>query len=104
GKKSQTRYRTIYAWADAEEGDDAGGGGGGGGRGGRGGGGGGGSGVDLSKPLFVGTYGEWTEKEGVAKIEPGQAGAKNLFAEDARFTITKARNADTYIYTKQTFT
>jgi dipeptidyl aminopeptidase/acylaminoacyl peptidase len=104
GKKSQTRYRTIYAWnTDADDEDDAGGGGGGG-RGGRGGGGGAGAGVDLTKPLYIGTYGEWTKKEGVAKVEPGQPGAKTLFSEDARFNITKAREADTYIYTKQTFT
>ena len=74
GKKSQTRYRTIYAWnTDEDEDDAAGGGGGGGGRGGRGGGGGGGAGVDLTKPLYIGTYGEWTKKEGIAQDRAGQA-------------------------------
>src|SRR6185295_7322437 len=62
------------------------------------------SGYDLTKPMFLYTYGEWTKKEGVAKIEPGQPGAKMLVSEDARLTVTRARNADAYIYTRQTFT
>jgi len=98
GKKNQVRYQRIYNF------DAAGGGGGGrGGRGGRGGGG-GGSGIDLSEPLYVGTYGEWTKKEGLSRIDPGQPGAKSLFFEDARFSINKARDADVYTYTRQTFT
>jgi dipeptidyl aminopeptidase/acylaminoacyl peptidase len=99
GRKNQIRYRQIYQFADEEAG---GGGGGGGGR--RGGGGGPARGVDLSKPIYVGTYGEWTKKEGLSRIDPGQPGAKTLFSEDARFNITKARDADTYVYSKQTFT
>lgn len=102
GKRNQIRYRTIYAWTDEEE--DAEGGGGGGGRGGRGGGGGPGVGIDLSKPMYIGTYGEWTKKEGVSRVDPDRPGAKTLVFEDARMAITKARNADVYAFTKQTFT
>jgi len=101
GKRSQIRYRTVYSWSDDEEDAE-----GGGGRGGRGGGGGGGGArvVDLSKPLYIGTYGEWTKKEGVSRVDPGQPGAKSLVFEDARLGITKARNADVFAFTRQTFT
>ena len=34
----------------------------------------------------------------------GQAGREALFCEDARFNITKARDADVYVYTRQTST
>ena len=108
GKKDQIRYQTIYQWADeaASAGGRGGRGGRGGGRGGRGGGGGGGGGegIDLTKPIHVSTYGEWTKKEGLARLDPGVPGAKQIFFEDARFAIEKAKNADTYVYTRQTFT
>jgi dienelactone hydrolase len=95
GRKEQIRYQRIYDF-------EGGGGGGRGGRGGRGGGG-GGDGIDLSRPLYVGTYGEWTKKEGLSRIDPDAPGAKPLFFEDARFNITKARDADVYVYTRATF-
>ena len=61
-------------------------------------------GIDLSQPLYVATYGEWTKKEGVARIDPGQPGAKSLIFDDAKFNVLKARDAETYLYTRQTFT
>ncbi len=60
-------------------------------------------GIDLSKPLFFGTYGEWTKKEGLARVEPGRAGAKVLVVDDAKYSFTKAKDADTWLYTRQTF-
>jgi dipeptidyl aminopeptidase/acylaminoacyl peptidase len=98
GRKNQVRYQRIYPFATP--GAPAGGGGrGGGGRGG-----GGAQEVDLSKPLYFGTYGEWTKKEGLARVDPGRPGANAIFFEDARFNITKARDAEVYTYTRQTFT
>jgi dipeptidyl aminopeptidase/acylaminoacyl peptidase len=93
GRKTQTRYNKSYAWNTDAEDDDAADGGGSSG-----------AVFDLTKPMYFGTYGEWTKKESIAKVEPGQPGAKMLMSEDALFNITKARNADTYIYTRQTFT
>jgi dipeptidyl aminopeptidase/acylaminoacyl peptidase len=61
-------------------------------------------GIDLSKPLYFGTYGEWTKKEGLSRVDPNKPGAKSLLFEDAKFDIIKARDADTYAYTRQTFT
>ncbi len=94
GKRTQVRYRTIYQFDAAAPG----GGGRGGGRGGSGG------GIDLTQPLYLGTYGEWTKKEGLSRVDPGQPGAKSLFFDDAKVSITKARDADEYLYTWQTFT
>lgn len=93
GKRTQVRYQSMYRFDPAA----------GGGRGGRGGGG-AASGIDLSQPLYLGTYGEWTKKEGLSRVDPGQPGAKSLFVADAKLSITKARDADKYFYTRQTFT
>jgi dipeptidyl aminopeptidase/acylaminoacyl peptidase len=99
GKKNQVRYQRLYDFSRAGA---AGGGGAGGG--GRFGGAGDAAGIDLTKPLYVATYGEWTKKEGLSRVDPGKAGATPLFFEDARYNITKARDAETYIYTRQSFT
>ncbi len=78
-----------------------------GGRGGRGGGFGGGSaedaGIDLSQPLTLSAYGEWTKKTGFWRVAPGQAPAP-LRWEDKQFgTPQKASEADRVLYTEQTF-
>ena len=77
--------------------------GGGGGRGGRGGGG-AVDGIDLSQPMYFGTYGEWTKKEGLSKVDPSKPGAQRLVWDDAKLTFQKAKDADVYVYTKQTAT
>lgn len=90
GKKSQTRYRAINTTFTAPPGKrspsafTAG--------------------VDLSKPLYISTYGEWTKKEGISRVEPNKAGATPIFFEPAAFSVQKARDADTYVITRQTFT
>ncbi len=96
GKRDQIRYNRIYAF---ERGVTTGGG-----RGGRGGRGGGGAspGIDVSQPLYVGTYGEWTKKAGLSRVDPGTPGAKSLVWDDASFDFQKARDADVYLYTRQT--
>jgi acetyl esterase/lipase len=93
GRKNQIRYRQLYSFGQLPIG---------GGRGGRGGA--PGNAVDLSKPLYVATYGEWTKKEGVSRIEPNKAGATSIVFEPARINVQKARDADTYVMTRQTFT
>jgi len=59
-------------------------------------------GIDLTKPLYLATYGEWTKKEGFARVEPGKAGARAFFFDDARYNYVKAREADVFIFTRQT--
>ncbi len=59
-------------------------------------------GVDLSKPLFVATYGEWTKKDGLVKLEAGKP-AVTLLSGDCSFgQPMKARDADVFAYTRQT--
>lgn len=66
-------------------------------------------GIDLSKTVYVRTYGEWTKKSGIFSLSPKrraglQPGATSLIWEDANIgSLTKAKNSDTYFYGKQTF-
>ncbi len=60
-------------------------------------------GADLSKPMIVAFLEERTKKSGYAKIEPGKPGANALIVEDAAIgALSKAKNAETYVYTRQT--
>jgi len=59
-------------------------------------------GIDLSKPLYVSVYGERTKKEGLAVVSPAKAAATSLVWEDAKYNFARAKNADTWIFTRQT--
>jgi dienelactone hydrolase len=99
GKKDEIRFRYAPIEPDSNAAPAPGGGGGGG----RGGGRGGRGAIDLSKPVTLSAYGEWTKKAGFYTLENGQL--KELVYEDASFTNpTKATKADVYLYTRQTFT
>jgi dipeptidyl aminopeptidase/acylaminoacyl peptidase len=79
GKKDKIRYRQRFR-LDAEE-----------------------KGIDLDQPQYFGVYGEWTKKGGIAMLEPGKPGVRMLQWGDARYTtLLKAKNADTYLYTRET--
>jgi dienelactone hydrolase len=99
GKKNQIRYQRLYSF---ESNGPAVAGGGRGGRGGRGGQ--AANGIDLSQPMYFGTYGEWTKKEGLAKVDPSKPGAQRLVFDDAKLSFQKAKDADVYVFTKQTAT
>ena len=59
-------------------------------------------GIDLAKPMLLSTYGEWTKKSGYSNLEPGKPGATPLIFEDAAIQgISKSRNADAYVYIRQ---
>ncbi|MEP7382971.1 MAG: prolyl oligopeptidase family serine peptidase, partial [Gemmatimonadota bacterium] len=60
-------------------------------------------GIDLSRPLYLQTYGEWTKKEGLSVVQPGRAGAQSLLWDDAKFFVSRARDADTWVFSRQTF-
>ena len=79
GKKEQLRYRTPFRLdPDAK-------------------------GLDLSKPVYLGVYGEWTKKAGIGLIEPGKPGVRMLQWGDAAYAqLIKAKHADTYLYTRET--
>jgi dipeptidyl aminopeptidase/acylaminoacyl peptidase len=78
GKKDQIRYRRPFR-LDPDE-----------------------KGIDLSKPVYLGVYGEWTKKGGIGLIEPGKTGVRMLQWDDAEFAqLLKAKHADTYLYTRE---
>jgi dipeptidyl aminopeptidase/acylaminoacyl peptidase len=61
-------------------------------------------GINLAKPLYVPIYGEWTKKAGIGRLEKGQTGVKVLLWDDAGFGgPAKARKADVYYYTRDTY-
>jgi dienelactone hydrolase len=60
-------------------------------------------GIDLAKPVYFSSYGEWTKKAGIVRIDNGKPGATVLLWDDAAFgTLIKAKNADKYFYTRET--
>ncbi len=59
-------------------------------------------GVDLSAPVYVSAYGEWTKKGGIGLIEPGKAGVHMLQWGDASYgQLIKAKSVDVYVYTRE---
>jgi len=58
--------------------------------------------IDLSKPVLLSAYGEWTKKAGFYELAGGQL--KELVYEDAYFsTPVKAAKADKFLFTRETF-
>jgi dipeptidyl aminopeptidase/acylaminoacyl peptidase len=110
GTKNEMRFRYVrteplepnlgsMAGGGAAQGGPGGGGGFGGGRG-------GGNAaratIDLSKPITLSAYGEYTKKAGFYELANGQL--KELVYEDAAFSNpVKAAKADKYLFTRQTF-
>jgi len=61
-------------------------------------------GIDLSGSVYFETYSEWTKKGGVARVDKNNPGAQMLLWDDARFSrLLKAKNADIYLYTRETY-
>lgn len=80
GKKDKIRYQSRYR-LDPEE-----------------------KGIDVSQPMYLRAYGEWTKKAGIARLEGGKPGAKMLMWDDASYgAMTKAKRADSYLFARETF-
>ena len=60
-------------------------------------------GIDLTRPIFIETYGERTKKEGLAQVDPQRGGARALAWEDAKIDFRRARDAEVWAFTRQTF-
>jgi len=59
--------------------------------------------IDLKKTYLLTSYGEWTKKTGYSKLVPGRA-PQTLIYDDFSFSRpSKARGAEKYLFTKQTF-
>jgi acetyl esterase/lipase len=84
GRKDQIRYQQRFALEPASERNE---------------------GIDLSVPQHLRAYGEWTKKTGIARIDPGKPGAQMMMWGDASYgRLAKAKNADIYLYTRETAT
>jgi len=60
--------------------------------------------VDLAQPQYFAALGEWTKKAGIARLEIGKPGLTLLLWEDAGFGgLAKAKKADVYVYTRDTY-
>jgi dipeptidyl aminopeptidase/acylaminoacyl peptidase len=58
--------------------------------------------IDLTKPVTLSAYGEWTKKSGFYELTRGEL--KELVYEDASFsTPMRAMKADKFLFTRQTF-
>jgi dienelactone hydrolase len=58
--------------------------------------------IDLSKPITLSAYGEWTKKAGFYQLSNGQM--KEVVYDDASFSNpVKAAKADKFLFTRQTF-
>ena len=56
-------------------------------------------GFDLTKPLYVRAYGEWSKKGGVGRLDPGQSSVKMLLWDDAAYvSLLKAKDADAFSF------
>ena len=79
GKKEKIRYRAPYR-LDPDD-----------------------KGIDLSQPVYIGAYGEWTKKGGIGVVDPAKPGIRMLRWDDAHYqTMEKAKHADVYLYTRET--
>jgi dipeptidyl aminopeptidase/acylaminoacyl peptidase len=60
--------------------------------------------VDLTKPVLLSAFGEWTKQSGYAELTPGAvAPAPLIWADKAISAPIAARNADRMVFTQQTF-
>ena len=78
GRKDGIRYRSIARF-DFEE-----------------------PGYDLSKPLYVSTYGEWTKKSGFTRLDPAGPPKVLIWTDAAVGSLSKAKEADVFFYTHET--
>ncbi|HVX39259.1 MAG TPA: prolyl oligopeptidase family serine peptidase [Gemmatimonadaceae bacterium] len=61
------------------------------------------TGVDLSKPLLLSAYGEWTKKSGYYTVTMGGKPAPLIYDDEDVGQAEKAKDADRVIFTRQDF-
>ncbi len=60
-------------------------------------------GIDMKQPQYFHIYGEWTKKSGFARLDGGQT--KQVLWEDAALgELSKAKKANVYAFSRQSFT
>lgn len=92
GARASVRYRVTRL-------DRPGGGGRGGGRGGTA----SQEPIDLSKPVLLSAFGEWTKKSGYSELTPGGSPAPLIWADKNIGSPIAAKEADRIVFTQQTF-
>jgi hypothetical protein len=97
GDSAQIRFRVVRLDRPARAG------GGGGGGGGFGAGAADDEGIDLSKPLVLSAYGEWTKRSGYWVREPDGRLHPLVFDDHNYGALTKAEDAERVAFTRQTF-
>ena len=60
-------------------------------------------GIDLTKPLTLSAYGDWTKKSGYYQLVAGKAPTPLIYADKAIGQVVKAEKADRVMFTEQTF-
>ena len=60
-------------------------------------------GIDVSVPMFIETYGERTKKEGLVAVDAVKGGVRVMSWEDAKVDYRRARDAEVWVYTRQSF-
>jgi dipeptidyl aminopeptidase/acylaminoacyl peptidase len=79
GKQDQIRYRSPYRFDRDVEG------------------------VDMSKPVYITAYGEWTKEAGFARLMPDTEGVEMLIWEDASFGgLSKLKDHEIYSFSRST--
>jgi predicted peptidase len=59
--------------------------------------------IDLSKPLYLSLYGEWTKKSGYALIKPADDVTRLVWLDKNAGSLAKAKEADVYRYIVQDY-
>ena len=61
-------------------------------------------GINLSQPIYLRTYGEWTKRAGIARVDAAKAGVEMLRWDDASYGgMLKAKRDSTLLYARETF-
>ena len=60
-------------------------------------------GWDLDQPLYLEAYGERTKKQGLVRLTSGGSRMERLIWDDAYFNMKRARDAETFVFTRETF-
>lgn len=60
-------------------------------------------GVDVTKPQFVSLFGDWSKKSGYGRLKPGGGVDRLVFADKAIGGLGKAKDADVYVHTVQSY-
>lgn len=97
GDSAQIRFRVVRLDRPAQ------GGGGGGGGAGSGQARGDDEGIDMSKPLVLAAYGEWTKQSGYWQREPNGMLRPLLYGDEMIGALARAEDADRVTFTRQTF-